>query len=66
MTIKLKPCPFCGGEAIISAYHNTEMKRMKYYATCCNEKCSINPAGKAKDTIKEAVNDWNTREEKTK
>lgn len=49
---KLKPCPFCGGEAkALRNIHN-------YYIVKCS-KCSISTLQRGKKA--EAINAWNTR-----
>lgn len=54
--VKLKPCPFCGGKAVIY-----EMK-CGWYVDCDNdEKCSHNPCQQNGIHRKEdAINAWNT------
>jgi Lar family restriction alleviation protein len=51
--IKLLPCPFCGGEAIL--HHNglTEKDHVTCLDCCCRTKDSI--------TKEEAIKQWNTR-----
>lgn len=51
---KLKPCPFCGGEAEIAHSRN-------YYAWC--DKCETR--GNWHATEAEAIEAWNTRAERT-
>lgn len=55
--IKLKPCPFCGGEAKIL------VNLSGMYTICCsNDKCNINVSTKPTPANKEEViNTWNTR-----
>ena len=52
MTEKLKPCPFCGGEAAVS-YSIVK----KYFITCL--KCYAST--KLKDTEGLAIKAWNRR-----
>lgn len=60
MTEDLKPCPFCGGQAIIF-----KVKRYKGYATCTE--CQVRTITVSNDTDKElnwkqvATNLWNRR-----
>lgn len=42
MTEKLKPCPFCGGEAHVAEYHGTMIPSDYIYFVSCR---SINCAG---------------------
>lgn len=55
--VKLKPCPFCGGEAQIQCVPNYGMEGKYYYGLClkCHSKTQARPA-----EISAAV-DWNTR-----
>ena len=57
--VKLKPCPFCGGEAQIQCVPNYGMEGKYYYGLClkCHAKTQARPA-----EISAAV-DWNTRHE---
>ena len=49
--IKLLPCPFCGGKAIIFTGY-------KCYVACPNKDCRMSHNY---DSIEEAVSAWNTR-----
>ena len=62
--IELKPCPFCGGKAIIRYHENGNQYRSNlYYAskrgtvTCEKCRCALHIYAKVKD----AVNAWNRR-----
>ena len=58
MTEKLKPCPFCGGEAQI--FHTPELLAMKetgYHAVCLN--CGATLPEEKMPFI--AMQEWNTR-----
>lgn len=69
MTNKLKPCPFCGGEASIRASENSN----RFFVGCFNDGCPVNPCsgdflldGVYDDEMKQAaVDEWNTRAERT-
>lgn len=52
MNEKLKPCPFCGGEAELIKIYNTQW----HYVQCV--KCKVKTEHK---TEQEAINAWNTR-----
>ena len=55
--IKLKPCPFCGGEAEVimgDLWRN-------YKVGCRNIKCPIFPRTHSYLTKEEAIKTWNTR-----
>lgn len=66
MTNELKPCPFCGGEAIIRTYRTfiDEYHGIgtKYYVAC-SECLADRHLGKL--TENEAIEAWNTRAERT-
>ena len=57
MSDKLKPCPFCGGKAILS-----EDKRTDVYSVFCNE-CYTETSLQC--TEQEAIEAWNRRVEPT-
>lgn len=60
MNEKLKPCPFCGGEAVLeNAEQYTTCKGWNsvYGVECQN--CSVQTRGFL--TRQEAINSWNTR-----
>ena len=55
--MKIKPCPWCGEEAILK-----QTKSKLYYITCDNYDCSIYPMMYEKfDTEQEAIEAWNKR-----
>ncbi len=62
MTEKLKPCPFCGGEAKLQ-----ELKMLDgtiiYYIICRNNSCKVQPMTHEMNTDYEAINAWNNRPE---
>ena len=53
--LKLKPCPFCGGEA--------KVEKLGGYAvvSCLKDDCNGNSDYLKYDSVKEAVEAWNTR-----
>ena len=55
MTEKLKPCPFCGGEAEV--YEN-EYENITLFMVACKN-CGISTAGY--DYEEDAIKDWNRR-----
>ena len=57
MPAKLKPCPFCGGKAILS-----EDKRTDVYSVFCNE-CYTETSLQC--TEQEAIEAWNRRVQPT-
>jgi Lar family restriction alleviation protein len=59
MATELKPCPFCGGSAIL-----VELPRSKKtFAKCKNNCCEQNIFCKTRD---EAIEAWNRRSEPTR
>ena len=67
--IKLKPCPFCGGEAYIDTFIERGDGYGKYaswyevYTVCCvNELCHYRPqTERYASTIETAAEMWNKR-----
>ena len=53
---KLKPCPFCGGNAIV---RNTGYD--SFYVRCENDKCAVVSVTCNRNTSEEAIEAWNTR-----
>lgn len=67
MTRELRPCPFCGGEAMLSTYYD-------FYKVHCNsDDCwaevsvgdAYNGVGKWYGSVDEAIAAWNIRAERT-
>lgn len=54
---ELKPCPFCGGEAVVTKHHNGFTE---WYLCSC-PKCHISQAGSEYEFRFEAVEAWNRR-----
>lgn len=57
---KLKPCPFCGGEAKIRVERDYNGNPRKYTATCTKEYCP-GRSDKSYDSEKFAILFWNQR-----
>jgi Lar family restriction alleviation protein len=55
---KLKPCPFCGGEAIIE---QDEYWYLEWAVSCCNEDC-VCYIGRSYRTKEETIAAWNRRD----
>ena len=53
----LKPCPFCGGEAIVNRHHN---RYVDWWLVSC-PKCHITQAGSEHEFSFEAIEAWNRR-----
>lgn len=62
---KLKPCPFCGGEAEVWSHHYKEEDITLWQVRCkrdfCGEKCYMNDSFVTFGTEEEAIEAWNTR-----
>ena len=56
---ELKPCPFCGGEAVVTKHHN----RFTEWYLCSCPKCHISQTGSEYGFRFEAVDAWNRRAE---
>jgi Lar family restriction alleviation protein len=54
---KLKPCPFCGGEAVLA--WKVPRKRILYWVVCNGCPARIDEGGKWSEL--EAIAIWNTR-----
>lgn len=60
--IKLKPCPFCGGEAIIMRLESLETGFVSYYISHREFNCAYEiKQQSASQTMQEAANKWNRR-----
>ena len=57
---ELKPCPFCGGEAVMYLMH-TKGYFQGFYVTCRTHKCRMTLHTKAYDKKHEAADSWNNR-----
>lgn len=59
--IKLKPCPFCGGEAKIigERVNNKEL----YLVKCRDNDCDVQPFTDSFRSMDRAIKAWNTRAE---
>ena len=56
---ELKPCPFCGGTAIMRENKNSFVPR--YYVRCGNDNCSVIVTTCNRGTAEEAAEVWNRR-----
>ena len=63
--IKLKPCPFCGGEAQMMERLRSQASKV-YYALCMSRKCPVNPYTDEFKSISDAAYWWNKRADTTK
>ena len=60
---ELKPCPFCGGEALLltrTRFYILEINRGRRAVFCANDDCSAIIFG---NTDQEAIEKWNRRAE---
>ena len=58
----LKPCPFCGGEAVMREWSGG----LKYFRVECSNTDSCDCHGIAYDTKQKAIAAWNRREGEAK
>ena len=56
--IKLKPCPFCGGEAKIAITMHMGMRTYRFFAICLA--CNVETSRTSK-TMTQAAKAWNRR-----
>ena len=54
MATELKPCPFCGGEAMIIVLPHARKRFVKCKNQCCEQNTNFN-------TREEAIEAWNRR-----
>ena len=59
--VELKPCPFCGGIAVMRKNKNSFVP--SYYVRCGNNDCTVICATCNRQTPEEAANEWNSRAE---
>lgn len=59
MSDSLKPCPFCGGEAVIQKQYRSGGFRAVYWAACIN--CVASTFNMKRDSEEEVVAWWNRR-----
>lgn len=60
MSIELKPCPFCGGEAYLRDFG------AGFHRVCCwNRDCAMTCETPMRTSAEKAITDWNTRAERT-
>ena len=61
MTCKeIKPCPFCGGEAMIVSDWSVGSQKEMYTVECTNDECTAT-INKMKETQDEVIKIWNRR-----
>jgi Lar family restriction alleviation protein len=60
---ELKPCPFCGSEAVITC--NPDDAKW-FYIECGNENCPILVQGQWHTDMNEAKKEWNRRADNEK
>ena len=65
MNIKLKPCPFCGGEAKLQTSMSISLQRLSMAYVMCEE-CKVATDAvfeyESDDFIYEVIKRWNRRE----
>ena len=58
MTERLKPCPYCGAEPVLSQDYFG-----RYDVRCLNTCCEISPSTRVHDKAEDAAASWNRRAE---
>ena len=58
----MKPCPFCGGKAVMNVKENTVTYK-RYYPGCMDRNCLGRNTKKYFYSVLKAVNEWNTRKD---
>lgn len=61
MSEKLKPCPFCGGEAVIHSAYGSNTNAVLYYPRCKDETCLGHNVWQNYRTKQSAIKAWNRR-----
>ena len=61
MTKKLKPCPFCGDEAVIEQLDEDYNNEWRIYCRNSNGECKMQPCTRIYETQEDAIEAWNTR-----
>ena len=57
---ELKPCPFCGGQAIVVA-NRYRHGQETYLVKCMRKECDVLPATYEFEDMHDAINAWNRR-----
>ena len=61
---ELKPCPFCGGKAVLKKVATgIGQDGYWYYVRCASINCTVHVSTCSRPTEKEAVEIWNRRVE---
>jgi Lar family restriction alleviation protein len=60
--VKLKPCPFCGGSAVMTKRERMDIPNWVEFYICCDRySCKVKPHVSSFASPKEAVQCWNRR-----
>lgn len=59
MTDELRPCPFCGGPAVVHEYNGG------FASIGCGGQCDFKPSAFGFPSVDSAIEVWNTRAERT-
>jgi Restriction alleviation protein Lar len=57
---KLKPCPWCDGEATLDEWEQVTSV-LRYNVHCDHSKCRVHPCTESSESRDEVVDVWNTR-----
>ena len=58
---KMKPCPFCGGDAELNIDSTPNSNGDVYWVVCNNMDCPVCPSTELYCSARAAINAWNTR-----
>ena len=59
---ELKPCPFCGGKAMLIA-NRYRHEQTSFFVKCSNEECEVIPETYENEIIDFVIKAWNRRAE---
>jgi len=62
-TVRLRPCPFCGDDAEVVVYYNSQLNELQYIVRCTSPSCFVAPQTEAARSMERAVAYWNVGKE---